>query len=80
MIDQSEVSYIDQSEASLLTMIVHREAGQDGDAKAARGGEDGELVLRHRRLEGRSSLGPIRDELVEGPRLETGSGQDVASD
>ena len=60
-------------------MIVHREAGQDGDAEAARGGEDGELVLGHRGLEGRVPLCPVGDQLIEGAGLETRPGQDVAT-
>ena len=60
-------------------MIMHREAGQDGDAEPPGGGQDGELVLRHRGLEGRVPLRPVGDQLVEGAGLETGPGQDVAT-
>ena len=60
-------------------MIMHREAGEDGDAEAPGGGEDGELVLRHRGLEGRVPLRPVRDQLIEGAGLEAGPGQDVAT-
>ena len=80
-IDQSEASNksIDQSEASLLTMIMHREAGQDGDAEAASGGEDGELVLGDRGLERGVPLRPVGDQLIEGPGLQTRPGEDVAT-
>ena len=60
-------------------MIMHREAGEDGDAEPPGGGEDGELVLRHRGLEGRVPLRPVGDQLVEGAGLETSPGQDVTS-
>ena len=58
-------------------MIMHREAGEDGDAEAPGGGEDGELVLRHRGLEGRVPLRPVGNQLVEGAGLEARTGQDV---
>ena len=60
-------------------MIVHREDGEDGDAEPPGGGEDGELVLRHRGLEGRVPLRPVGDQLVEGAGLEASPGQNVAS-
>ena len=59
-------------------MIVHWEDGEDGDAEPPGGGEDGEFVLGHRGLEGRVPLRPIRDQLVEGARLEASPGQDVS--
>ena len=58
-------------------MIMHREAGEDGDAEPPGGGEDGELVLRHRGLEGRVPLRPVGNQLVKGSGLEAGPGQDV---
>ena len=58
----------------MITMIVHREDGEDGDAEPPGGGEDGELVLRHRGLEGRVPLRPVGDQLVESAGLEAGSG------
>ena len=61
----------------MITMIMHREARQDGDAEPPGGGEDGKLVLRHRGLEGRVPLRPVRDQLIEGAGLEAGPGQDV---
>ena len=63
----------------MITVIMHGEAGQDGDAEAPRGGEDGELVLGHRGLEGRVPLRPVGDQLVEGAGLEARPGQDVTS-
>ena len=58
-------------------MVMHREAGQDGDAEPPGGGQDGELVLGHRGLEGRVPLRPVGDQLVEGAGLEARPGQDV---
>ena len=60
-------------------MIMHREDGEDGDAEPPGGGEDGELVLSDRSLEGRVSLRPVGDQLIEGAGLETRPGQDVAT-
>ena len=60
-------------------MIVHREPGQDGDAEAARGGQDGELVLSDWGLEGGVPLRPVRDQLIEGSGLQTRPREDVAT-
>ena len=63
----------------MITMIMHREARQDGDAEPPGGGEDGKLVLRHRGLEGRVPLRPVGNQLVEGAGLEAGPRQDVTT-
>ncbi len=60
----------------MITVIMHWEAGEDGDAEPPGVGEDGELVLRHW---GRVLLCPVGNQLVEGAGLEAGPGQDVAT-
>ena len=60
-------------------MIMHREDGEDGDAEPPGGGEDGELVLRHRGLEGRVPLRPVGDQLVAAAGLGSRPGRDVAA-
>ena len=65
---------------NIISMIVHRKAFNDRNWNSGAGSKNRKLVFGYRRVERRTLLLPIWNELRQSGRLEASSGQNVSAD